>query len=272
MLLLAIVMGLVIGLSLGALGGGGSILTVPALVYVLGQSAHGATTASLVVVGITAMAGAFAHLRGGRVRVRAGLLFGTLGVAGSVLGSRLSSGMAPSVLLAGFSLVMLVAAGAMFLRARTRIAPAYVDAAVPRSGGSSSSPTPSAVVRDRPNLVLMVATASGVGLLTGFFGVGGGFLVVPALVLVMGFDVPVAVATSLLVISINSAAALVARVGAPTHVNWAIVGIFTLFAVGASVVGARVAAIVEPRRIARAFSLLLVVIALYTLGRSIGHL
>ena len=97
--------GLLIGLSLGALGGGGSILTVPALVYVLGQSPVAATTGSLVIVGITALAGMVAHARAGRVRVGQGLLFGVLGVAGSWYGSRLSASVAPAVLLAAFSVL-----------------------------------------------------------------------------------------------------------------------------------------------------------------------
>ena len=115
---LAIPLGLLIGLSLGALGGGGSILTVPALVYVLGQSPVAATTGSLVIVGITALTGMVAHARAGRVRVGQGLLFGVLGVAGSWYGSRLSASVAPAVLLAAFSVLMLVVAGVMIARQR----------------------------------------------------------------------------------------------------------------------------------------------------------
>lgn len=268
MLVLAVIMGVVIGVSLGALGGGGSILTVPALVYVLGQNAHGATTASLVVVGVTALAGALAYMRRGRVRVREGLVFGALGIAGSVLGSRLSAGIAPSALLAGFSVLMLVAAAAMFVRARRQGAPAYASAGAPAPRREDEPPGAGVSSRtSRPNLLVMVATASGVGLLTGFFGVGGGFVVVPALVLVMGFDMADAVATSLLVIAINSGAALVARFGTPIHVDWTLVAVFTAAAIGASVLGSRVAGLVEPRRIALAFSALLVAIALYTLVR-----
>lgn len=266
MVVLALLMGLVIGVTLGALGGGGSILTVPALVYVLGQDAHGATTASLVVVGATASAGALAHLRRGSVRVREGLVFGALGIAGSVVGSRLSSGIAPAVLLAGFSVVMMGAAAAMLVRSRRPAAPAYAVADGPVADISSST------TRARPGASAMVGTASGVGLLTGFFGVGGGFVVVPALVLVMGFDMPEAVATSLLVIAVNSAAALIARAGTAVHVDWAVVGLFAVAAIGASVLGSRLAGVLEPRRIARAFSLLLVVVALYTLVRSVAQL
>lgn len=271
MFALAVMMGVAIGLSLGVLGGGGSILTVPALVYALGQDAHGATTASLVVVGVTASAGAFAHLRRGRLRLRDGYVFGGLGIAGSVVGSRLSSGIAPADLLAAFSVLMLVAAAAMFVRSRRTSAPVLAG-----GDGSGSYPSPelvgSRLASSGPSarLPVLVATASGVGLLTGFFGVGGGFVVVPALVLVMGFAMAEAVATSLLVIAMNSAAALVARVGTPVHVDWAIVGWFSAAAIAASVLGSRVVGKLEPRTIAAAFSVLLVAIALYTLVRSLG--
>src|SRR5487761_2554885 len=113
MLLVDIPVGLLIGISLSALGGGGSILTVPALVYLLNQSPHAATTGSLLIVGITAVAGTAAHLRTGRVRAASGLTFGVLGIAGSWAGSRLSAHVNPNVLLAAFAGLMLVAAAAM---------------------------------------------------------------------------------------------------------------------------------------------------------------
>jgi uncharacterized membrane protein YfcA len=117
---LAVAVGLLIGLSLGALGGGGSILAVPALVYLLGQSPHQATTASLLVVGGAAVAGAIIHARAGRVRLREGAVFGVLGIAGSYGGSRLSAAVPASVLLAGFGLLMLAVA-APFAEAVARV-------------------------------------------------------------------------------------------------------------------------------------------------------
>ena len=118
MLAIAIPAGLLIGLALGALGGGGSILTVPALVYLLHQPPHAATTGSLLIVGITALAGMTAHLRAGRVRVSQGITFGVLGVAGSYAGTRLSASIKPDLLLALFAVLMLVAAAAMLRRRR----------------------------------------------------------------------------------------------------------------------------------------------------------
>ncbi len=132
MLLVAIPVGMLIGLSLGALGGGGSILTVPALVYLLNQPAHAATTGSLLVVGITSVAAMVAHRRAGRVRVVHGLTFGVLGVAGSWVGSSLSAHVEPNVLLTAFAGLMLVAAAAMFRRARSRIWGARAAGSIPR--------------------------------------------------------------------------------------------------------------------------------------------
>lgn len=119
MLAIAIVAGIVIGLSLGALGGGGSILTVPVLVYALGQAPQEATTASLIVVGITAITAAVGHARAGRVKWRAAGIFGVLGVAASVGGSAVNRLANPQVLLLALAALMLVAALAMFVRARS---------------------------------------------------------------------------------------------------------------------------------------------------------
>lgn len=265
MFALAVGVGAAIGITLGALGGGGSILTVPALVYILGQNAHGATTASLVIVGATALAGSVAHFRGGRVRVADGLVFGAIGVAGSVLGSWLSSGLSSSALLAGFSVVMLGAAVAMTLRTRQPV-PVVAD-------GITVAPAAAPEVhRARAHPAVLVVTASAVGLLTGFFGVGGGFVVVPALVLVMGYDMAAAVGTSLLVIAINSGAAFVTRLGSPVHVDWALVGVLALGAVAASVLGSWLPRVVAPRLMTRAFAVLLVAVALYTMAHSLPRL
>ena len=118
MLAIAIPAGLLIGLSLGALGGGGSILTVPVLVYLLHQPPHAATAGSLLIVGITAAVGMAAHRRAGRVRLAAGVAFGVLGVAGAYAGTRLSASIRPDLLLSLFAGLMLVAAAAMARRRR----------------------------------------------------------------------------------------------------------------------------------------------------------
>jgi uncharacterized protein len=267
-LALAVPLGLLIGLSLGALGGGGSILTVPALVYVLGQSPVAATMGSLIVVGITSLPGMTAHARAGRVRVAQGLLFGVLGVTGSWYGSRLSATVAPAVLLAAFSVLMLVVAVVMIARHRHG-----------RRGGALQDEAFDPIVAFTPRFVCncpraakVMVTATAVGLLTGFFGVGGGFAVVPALVLALGFSMPVAVGTSLLVIAVHSATALASRAGHGISIDWAVIGVFTGAAAVGSLLGGRIASRVRPEVLSRAFTVLLVAVALYTAARSIPQL
>jgi uncharacterized protein len=264
---LAVPLGLTIGLSLGALGGGGSILTVPALVYVLGQAPRTATTASLLIVGITSLFGMLAHARAGRVRLAQGATFGVLGVAGSWAGTRLSASVAPQVLLAAFSVLMLAVAAIMFRRSRS---------GRPGDGGDDADVAPVVTLRPLtcqcPRALRIVVTATAVGLLTGFFGVGGGFAVVPALVLSLGFTMPVAVGTSLLVISINSATALAARVGSGIELDWPLITAFTVAAVAGSLLGGRVASRVKPLTLTRAFTVLLVLVAGYTAVRSVPQL
>jgi uncharacterized membrane protein YfcA len=121
--------------------------------------------------------------------------------------------------------------------------------------------------------ILAAAAATGVGLITGFFGVGGGFVVVPALVLVLGFDMPTAAGTSLVVIAVNSAAALAARAGhGSLTLNWALVGAFTAAAVIGVLAGGRLAGRASPQRLSAAFTVLIVAVAGYTLTRSLPAL
>ena len=257
MALLAVAVGLLIGLSLGALGGGGSILTVPALVYLLGQSPHQATTASLLVVGIAAVAGAVMHARAGRARLRTGAVFGTLGIAGSYAGSLASAAVPANLLLAGFGVLMLTVAALMILRHRGPGPAAHGDHL---RGGAR-------------HVIVVAAAATGVGLVTGFFGVGGGFVIVPALVLALGFDMPTAAGTSLVVIAVDSAAALAARAGhAGFALDWALVAAFTAAAVLGTLAGTRLASRVNPQRLSAAFTILIVAVAGYTLARSVPAL
>ena len=256
MALIAVAAGLLIGISLGALGGGGSILTVPALVYLLGQSAHRAVTASLLVVGIAAVTGAIAHARSGRVELRAGAIFGGLGIAGSYAGSLASAAVPADVLLAGFGVLMLAVAAVMIIRRGDQ---------GPARGGVPA--------RGARHTILVAAAATGVGLVTGFFGVGGGFVVVPVLVLVLGFDMPTAAGTSLVVIAVNSAAALAARAGhGGLALNWPLLGAFTAAAMIGALAGSGLAGRADPRRLSAAFTVLIVIVAGYTLTRSLPGL
>ena len=267
---LVLPLGLVIGLALGALGGGGSILTVPALVYLLDQDPRTATTSSLLIVGVTSLIALVPHARAGRVRVAQGLMFGALGTAGSFAGSALSAHVAPQVLLTAFAGLMLVVATLMLRRSLGRDVGTGAEAA-----DTTTEPilTLHPLTCACPRLVKVVVTATAVGLLTGFFGVGGGFVLVPALVLALSFPMPVAVGTSLLVIAVNSATALAARASSGgTHLDWALIAGFTAAAVIGSLLGGRVTSRVAPHHLTRAFGVLLVVVALYTAARSIPAL
>ena len=303
-MLLALPIGILIGLSLGALGGGGSILTVPALVYLLGESPHSATTASLIIVGVTSIVGMAIHLRAGRVRVRSGIVFGILGAGGAFAGSRLSASIDPNALLVAFSVLMAGAAATMLYRQRTRSVQVPESVAAGRTLAQAHAPGDSSghddhddhddhgagpgggvAVRHSPpraasltrttssvSPVRVVIAATIVGLVTGFFGVGGGFVVVPALVLALGFDMPTAVGTSLLVIAINSASALLSRLGTHVSIGDALLITFTVAAVAGAVAGSRIASKVRPERLAVAFAILMIAIALYTAARSIPAL
>lgn len=121
--------------------------------------------------------------------------------------------------------------------------------------------------------MVVAAAATGVGLITGFFGVGGGFVVVPALLLALGFDMPTAAGTSLLVIAVNSAAALAVRAGhGSLTVNWPLIGVFTGAAVTGALAGGGLAGRVSPRRLSAAFTVLIIIVAGYTLARSLPSL
>ena len=281
--LLASPLGFLIGLSLGALGGGGSILAVPALVYGAGQTSKQATTTSLILVGITAIIGIVPHWRAGRVRLLAGTIFGLAGVGGSLLGSRWNKAVDPDVLLLAFSGLMLIAAIAMWRR--TRATPvsaaeelAEVDLLMPEFADPETVSVSAAAtrtvtsIRVTPLVILKVAIAGTfVGLLTGFFGVGGGFVIVPALVLALGFTMPEAVGTSLLVIAINSATALGSRLQSGS-IEWAVILPFLLSSLLGLGVGTRLAGTRDPKVLQIWFVYLLVGVALYTAGRSVNAL
>lgn len=259
MLAWAVPLGLVVGLVLGALGAGGSILTVPALVFVLEQDPQQATTGSLLIVGVTALLSLPAHARASRVRWAEGLVFGVLGVAGAYAGARGAVLVPGAVLLGLFAVLLLVVALLMW---HTR-APAGGDdtAAGARTQGHSWR-----------RWVRVVAAATGVGLLTGFFGVGGGFVIVPALILALGLSATTAVGTSLLVIAINSGWSLLFRLGSGIVLDWELLVVFTVAAVAGAQAGALVLRHTDQHRVQQVFSGLLVLVALYTGGRALTEL
>ena len=266
--LLASPLGFLIGVSLGALGGGGSILAVPVLVFVAGQTPSQATTTSLLVVGAAAVFGAGQHWRHGRVRLGAGLLFGLLGVVGSVVGSAVNRRLDGDILLLAFAGLVLVAAWRIVAGCPscTRVGERLALGAEPSTAGSRGGVS----VLTRPvvatQVLGLVAAATFVGFLTGLFGVGGGFVIVPALALVLRYSMPEAIGTSLVVIAVNAAMALIGRLGG--SIDWGTTLPFAAAAMGGVGAGSHIADRIQPRTMQRSFATLLVVVSLYTGGRA----
>lgn len=232
-----------IGFVLGLIGGGGSIVTVPVLVYVLGVEAHGAIGMSLAVVGVTSLVGVVAHARRGNVDYRTGVFFGGAGVAGALAGSRLTPLLSPQALMITFAALMLAVALVMLLRRRRE-----------RESGVS----------------LWKAGIAGlsVGVLTGFLGVGGGFLIVPALVLFGGLGMKQAVGTSLMVIAINCAAGFLGHMGhgsLPVGLTLAVTAIAAAGTVGGTVCGQRVSA----ETLSRGFAVFVIVVAIFLIIKNV---
>jgi len=264
-IVVAVSVGILIGLTLGALGGGGSILTVPALVYLLSVEPQSATGASLIIVGITSIVAALGHARARHVHWRAAVVFGIFGSLTAFAGSILNRSVDPQILLLAFAALMIVAAGAMLRRTRDTDVPPPTAAGTEemRSGAVAVATTPTKVKITSSQVVKLVGSALVVGFLTGFLGVGGGFLIVPALVLALGYSMPVAVGTSLVIISITSAGAFTERLGTGAAIPWEIVVPFTLAAIAGSFAGRVISDRVSATTLTRSFAVLLLVVAVY---------
>jgi uncharacterized membrane protein YfcA len=219
-----------VGISLGLLGGGGSILTVPLLAYVAGLDARQAIATSLLVVGVTSAVGAIAHARASRVRWKVAAVFGTAAMAGAYTGGRLARFIPGNVLLIAFAMIMIFAAMAM-LRGRKDL------------GDESAGPLPVAKI---------VLQGAAVGLISGLVGAGGGFLLVPALALLGGLPMPIAVGTSLVVISMQSFAGFVGHLSGES-IDWKLAGMVTAAAVVGSLLGGRLTDYVEATTLRKAF-------------------
>ncbi|MFI1031087.1 sulfite exporter TauE/SafE family protein [Streptomyces sp. NPDC020951] len=236
-LVLALLAGGLVGLALGALGAGGSILTVPALIYLLGFSPAAATTAGLIIVIVTSLTALLAHARAGAVRWRAGLLFAAAGLPPAAAAGALSSRVPEPVLTLMFASLAALAAVRM-LRRRA-----------PRGSGAVSA-------------ARAAGAGAGLGAVTGFLGVGGGFLAVPALVSVLAVPMSAAVGTSLLVIVANALAALAARAFTAGHLDWALIMPFLATAVLGAWDGRRLASKVSAAALQRVFGSVLLAVAL----------
>ncbi|MDV3131339.1 sulfite exporter TauE/SafE family protein [Mycobacterium sp. 29Ha] len=223
MMALTVALAVLVGLSLGLLGGGGSILTVPLLAYVGGLDTKQAIASSLLVVGVTSAVGAIAHGRAGRVRWGVTLPFGAAAMTGALGGGVVARFIPGTALLISLAVIMIAAGGAM-LRGR-------------RNTNACDE------VRRVP-LVKMAVLGVAVGGVSGLVGAGGGFLLVPALAVLAGLPMAAAVGTSLVVIAMQSFAGLTGHL-ASGHVDWPLAAMVTAAAVVGALIGARLSGAVD---------------------------
>jgi uncharacterized membrane protein YfcA len=250
MTLLAFALALSVGLSLGLLGGGGSILTVPILVYVVGFAPKEAIATSLVVVGASSLLGAFGHWRAGNVNLSIAAIFGAVAMCGTFLGSRLAAYVSGTTQLVLFALVMLAAAVFMLRGSRQ-------SALTPSNREDRFRPTPRML---GPIVIAGLAT----GALTGLVGVGGGFLIVPALVLLLALPMKQAVGTSLLVIAMNSAIGFLGYAD-QVAINWQIAGACAAAAGLGIVAGSALTRAVSAQSLRGGFAVFLIGMAIFVL-------
>lgn len=249
MVVATVLLATLVGLSLGLLGGGGSILMVPLLAYVAGLNAAHAIATSLLVVGVTSAVGAITHARAGRVAWRTGLVFGAAAMAGAYGGGLVSQFVPGPALLVGFAVVMIAASIAM-LRGRRE-------------------PPQPVVEQQRATPVFRILTQGlAIGLVTGLVGAGGGFLVVPALTLLAGLTMPVAVGTSLVVIAMSSFAGLAGHL-TTGQIDWRLAAMVTVAAVIGALLGTRLTALVNPDALRQVFGWFVLAMASVVLAEEI---
>lgn len=248
-MILAVVLGFLIGAMVGTIGGGGAILALPVLVYVLGQEVSSGSTASLIVVTLGASVGAAAHARHGKLCWRVALLFALPAAAGAYLGTVANASVSPRLLILAFVPVMLAAAALTYARggadgtAGTSEPNGCPEPHLPRSGGSG--------------LV--------VGAMTGFFGVGGGFLIVPVLTSLLGLSMRRAIATSLAIIGLTGLAALGIHLARGAEPDWPITIILCAAAAAGALSGSSLGRQLSPRTLAHGFGILVTLIAIFLL-------
>ncbi|MGG5171094.1 sulfite exporter TauE/SafE family protein [Pseudarthrobacter sp. J1738] len=246
MQLTALAFGLIVGGLLGLVGGGGSILAVPALIYGVGLPLEAAIPTSLLVVGASSAVAVLPRLRRG-VNWRLAVIIGAAGTAAAYLGAYVNRLLNQQILLLAFAAIMVLAG----IRMMRPSAPLGGSCALPGGG-----------VRWRSCLPKAIATGAVVGFLTGLLGVGGGFLIVPALTLVLGLPMAVAVGTSLVIIVINSIAGFAAHLG-NLQINWAVTVSFAVGAMVASLLAGRYGSKIPDKVLKRSFGALVILVAVF---------
>ena len=276
-LLLPIVVGVCVGIIVGLLGAGGGILSVPILVYMLGQSPHNAAAGSLLIVGATSLIALIGRRK--EVHWKQGAVFGVLSIAGSFIGSFLNSQVSANLLMYLFSALLVIVAGLMFRKAakeknaaggKSQIVSPNTDANEQVCNKTSQGNENSQRHNSRlHHWITIIIAAVLIGVLTGFFGVGGGFAVVPALTLIMHFDMKEASATSLLVMIIASLAGLAARTGTAIQIDYLSVLPFAFASMIGGPIGASLTRKAKSTTLTFLFAILLLLVAVYTLSATL---
>lgn len=239
------VLSALIGLSLGLIGGGGSIITVPVLVYALNVAPYDAVGMSLAVVGVTSLIGSFLHWRRGTLQMKTAFIFGSAGIFGALAGSPLTKMLSPAALMLAFAGLMFVVAILMLQK---------------KTGDEVD-----VVSTNVPSIWKALAVGFGVGVLTGFLGVGGGFLIVPALVMFGGLSIKDAIGTSLFVIFLNCVAGFAGH-ASQNHFNWNLTALVTLLAGGGAIAGTMLSHRVAAQKLQKVFAMFVLTVAVLLIG------
>lgn len=267
MIALALVIGVGIGIVVGALGAGGGILSVPVLVYLIGMEPHDATAASLVIVAVTALVSLRHPAKHGNVAWREGFVFAAFALVSSAIASRLSLLVPSHLLMVLFAVLLLSVSVVMARRGRSTL---RAERPQPIVDDPMAMARPAGDPRSRVRSLLpLILAATTTGALTGFFGVGGGFLAVPMLVIALGLPIRKAAGTSLLVMIMTALAALLARIGTPTHIDWPVVLLFVLGSSVGGLIGGPLSARAKPSTLTFSFAALLFVLGIVTLATSV---
>jgi uncharacterized membrane protein YfcA len=237
---------ILIGFSLGLLGGGGSILTVPILVYVVGMEAKLSIALSLAIVGATSLVGVVSHTRAKNVDYKVAAIFGPIAMLGTFFGAKISQYLSGNVQLLIFSIIMLLASGFM-LKGRKDV---------------------EAKENLKINIPLTIVQGLVVGIITGIVGVGGGFLIVPALVLIAGLSMRKAVGTSLFIIALNSFTGFFSYLGT-VEVPWVFLGKFTAFSGVGIIIGSLLVNKVPQQKLKKVFAVFLIVMGFIILYKNL---
>lgn len=234
-----------IGFSLGIMGGGGSILTVPILVYVLKMDPKVSIALSLAIVGATSLIGVFNHFRAGNINLKVAAIFGPVAMIGTFFGARISKLLTGETQLILFAIIMLLASVLMIR-------------------GRKEDDTPEDAPLKKLNIPLLAVEAIGVGIVTGLVGVGGGFLIVPALVLLTGLPMKKSVGTSLLIIALNSFSGFAGYLGT-FPIDWEFLIQFSAFSIVGILIGSQLVSFVSQKVLKKSFGIFLIFMGAFIL-------